>query len=276
MYKIGIIGTGTMGKGLCQLFSQKGYDVILKSREKKTLALAKAKIEENISKTSGENEKNIIMSRIETTDDLSKLSNADLIIETVTEDIVVKKNVLKSLDAVCSKNSILATNTSSISINELSKSVSEPSRFIGIHFFNPVQKMSLVEIIIGDNTSEHTVMFAKEIVKNIDKTPIIIKDSPGFVVNRILMITLNEAIFMLSEDVASAEDIDNAIKLGLNHPLGPLALADLIGLDICLAILETLFRKFKNQKYKPCNLLEDMVKRGHLGRKSGKGFYEYE
>ncbi len=220
-------------------------------------------------------EKDGIIKNLKITTNLDDLINADIVIESVTEDINIKKQLFKELDEILLDKTIIATNTSSLSIDELASVTSRPDRFIGMHFFNPVPKMYLVEVVRGEKTSDTTINKINELAKQINKTPIVTKNSPCFIVNRILMAYLNEAIWELHEGVASAEDIDTAAKLGLNHPMGPLALADLIGLDIVLAIMKSLYQRTNNEKYLPCPLIEKMVENEKLGRKTKGGFYEY-
>jgi 3-hydroxybutyryl-CoA dehydrogenase len=269
---IGVVGAGTMGQGIAEAFAMGGYGVLITDSEKSIAEKGVQKIKERLAKDeqkgkiTAEESKRII-NAIKVSDDLS---GCDLIIEAVWEDLETKKNVLKSIKS----EGIIATNTSSISITALSQFVEKPERFIGIHFFNPAPVMKLVEIVVGELTSEETLKKAREITENLGKTPVVVRDSPGFVVNRILIPEINEACFLLMEGVATKEDIDSAMKLGANHPMGPLALADLIGLDVCLNIMEVLYREL-GPKYMPCPLLRRMVAAGKLGRKSGRGFYDY-
>jgi 3-hydroxybutyryl-CoA dehydrogenase len=272
--KIGIIGTGLMGKQLAQFFSQNGYSVILYSRTEERSVQAIKKIENRLSKTKDPQEINIITNRIDPTDKLSRLKDAELIIESVIEDMEIKKQLFSDLSSLCQKNAIIATNTSSLPITELAAFVSNPERFIGMHFFNPVSKMSLVEIVYGPDTSRDTIEYVITLSNRLGKTPILVKDSPGFIVNRSLMPFINEAASLLQEGV-SPDDIDNAIKLGLNHPMGPLALADLIGLDVCTSIMETLYKGFNDARYIPSPIFYELISKGHLGKKSGKGFYNH-
>jgi 3-hydroxybutyryl-CoA dehydrogenase len=272
---IGVVGTGIMGKGITQFFAQAGYSVVLYGRTEDGASKAVKEIEKSLLKIINPQEKENILDRIEPTIDMSKLADADLIIESVIEDINIKKQLFKDLSVVCSQHTIFTTNTSSLSITELSTSVSNPGRFVGMHFFNPVSKMHLVEIVDGADTSEQTVEYVTDLLKKLGKTPIVVKDSPGFIVNRILMPLLNEAAFLYQEGV-NPTDIDTAIKLGLNHPMGPLALADLIGLDTCVSIMSTLNEKFNDEKYVPSPIFYKMIGEGHLGKKTGKGFYEYK
>jgi len=273
--KIGIIGTGLMGKQLAQFFSQNGYSVILYSRTEEGSVKAIKKIEKGLSKTKDPQEIKIITNRIDPTDELSRLKDAQLIIESVIEDMEIKEQLFSDLSSLCQKNAIIATNTSSLSITELASFVSNPERFIGMHFFNPVSKMQLVEIVYGQDTSKDTIEYVINLSNELGKTPILVKDSPGFIVNRSLMPFINETASLLQEGV-SPDDIDNAIKLGLNHPMGPLALADLIGLDICVSIMKTLYKGFNDARYIPSPMFYELISKGHLGKKTGKGFYDYK
>ncbi|CEG13860.1 3-hydroxyacyl-CoA dehydrogenase [groundwater metagenome] len=273
--KIGVIGTGVTGVGIAQVFVSSGFEVILKSRAQESLHHAIQKIEEELLRTMSVDEKDKIIKKIKITTNLDDLINTDIIIESVIEDLEVKKQLFKELDEILLDKTIIATNTSSLSIDELSASTIRPDRFIGMHFFNPVPKMYLVEVVRGEKTSDATINKITELSKQINKTPIITKNSPCFIVNRILMVYLNEAIWELYENVASAEDIDAASKLGLNHPMGPLALADLIGLDVVLAIIKSLYQRTNDKKYIPCPLIEEMVNKRKLGKKTMVGFYKY-
>lgn len=273
---VGVLGTGALGIGIAEIFLLAGHHVILRSRSQESLDKTQNKLAKKLGKTCTSDEVDQILGEIEFTTELSDMIHADIIIEAIIEDMDAKKKLFKELDHVCANDTIFATNTSSLSINELSSEISDSTRFIGMHFFNPVSKMFLVEVVRGNKTSDETVEFAKDLAERLGKTPIIVNDSPGFIVNRILMPLLNEAIYELYEGLADAKDIDNAIMLGLNHPMGPLSLADLIGLDICLNIMESVFKEFNDLKYKPCPLLVEMVKDGNLGAKTEKGFYEYK
>lgn len=272
---IGVVGTGIMGTGIAQFFAQAGHSVVLYGRTDNGVNKAVKKIENNLLKITNSQEKENILNRIEPTNDMLKLANVDLIIESVIEDINIKNQLFKELSAVCSKHTIFTTNTSSFSITELSTSISNPERFIGMHFFNPASKMHLVEVVYGVDTSEQIISCVSNLLKKLGKTPIVVKDSPGFIVNRILMPLINEAAFLFQEGVKPI-DIDTAIKLGLNHPMGPLALADLIGLDTCVSIMRTLNEKFNDEKYVPSPIFYKMIDEGQLGKKTGKGFYEYK
>lgn len=272
--KIGIVGTGLMGKQLAQFFAQNGYPVVLISRTEDGLIESMKLIEKYLTKTKGSDEIKLIMNRIEPTCEYSGLKDANFVIENVIEDIGVKKELFEDLSSLCPKDAIIATNTSSLPITELALSVYKPERFIGMHFFNPVSKMKLVEIVYSRYTSKETIDYTVDFSNELGKSPILVKDSPGFIVNRTLMPLINEAA-SLFEGGVSSNDIDSAIKLGLNHPMGPLALADLIGLDVCVSIMKTLYNRYNNARYIPSPIFYDLIGKGHLGKKTGKGFYDY-
>jgi 3-hydroxybutyryl-CoA dehydrogenase len=277
---ISIIGGGTMGNGIAHVFAAKGYLVNLV--EMSTELAEKAVI--NISKNMDRQVKKSIITEDEKTAALGKISkisgventpsNSDLIIEAIYEDKTAKLNIFKTLQPLIKPECIFASNTSSISITELSVSC-RPDKFIGMHFMNPVPMMKLVEIIRGFSTSDETFSVIKSLAEKLDKTPVEVFDYPGFISNRILMPMINEAVFALMEGVASAEDIDTVMKLGMNHPMGPLTLADFIGLDVCLAIMDVLYTGYNDSKYRPCPLLKKMVAARKLGRKTGEGFFKY-
>ena len=278
--KICVIGSGTMGNGIVQTFATKGHKVVIKGHRQESLDKAIASLDKGLSKLVEKGkitseDKEITMSNISTTLSYEDIKDADLVIEAIVEDIKVKETVFKELDEICEDKTILATNTSSLSITEIASFTKRPEKVIGMHFFNPVPVMKLTEIITGQNTSVETFNTVFQIASDIGKVPVRVEESPGFVVNRILVPMINEAVGILSENVASKEDIDESMKLGANHPIGPLALADLIGLDVCLAIMEVLYNEFSDSKYRPHPLLKKMVRANNLGRKTGKGFYEY-
>lgn len=267
--KIAVIGTGVAGKGIAQVFASQGYKIILKSRTQDALDKA---IEQILLKVRIIDEKNKIIDNIKTTTKLDDLKEANIVIEAIVEDLATKQQLFKEMDDVLPNETIFVTNTSSLSVDELAF---RSDRFIGMHFFNPVPKMQLVEVVRGKNTSDTTVNKIEELAKQVGKKPIILKNSPCFIVNRIMAVSLNEAIWELHEGIASVKDIDSAITSGLNHPMGPLALLDLIGLDVVLAILNNLYKATNNEKYLPCPLLQKMVHENQLGRKTKGGFYQY-
>lgn len=278
--KVYVIGTGTMGAGVVQAFAQANMPVVMKSRTQASLDKAVGKISKSLAKLveKGKIEQaymDATMANISTTVDYADFADADLVIEAASEDMNLKKEVFAELAKVCKPETIFATNTSSLSITEIAAITDRPAQFIGMHFFNPAPVMKLVEVIKGQMTSEETSNKIFELATAIGKTPVMVEEAPGFVVNRILVPMINEAVGIYAEGIASVEDIDNAMKLGANHPMGPLALGDLIGLDVCLAIMEVLYNEFADSKYRPHPLLKKMVRAGLLGRKSGQGFYKY-
>jgi 3-hydroxybutyryl-CoA dehydrogenase len=277
---IGVIGAGTMGNGIAQVAARAGYDVILHDVKDEFIRRGFAAIEKGLqrdvdkSRLSGE-EKQQIVERIRPSTDFSSFGDAKFVIEAVTENLNVKTEVFKTLDQITPPDAILASNTSSISITKLGAATKRPDKVIGMHFMNPVPVMKLVEVIRGMATSDETYERVRALSEKLDKTALDCQDSPGFVSNRVLMPMINEAIFTLYEGVATRESIDGIMKLGMNHPMGPLTLADFIGLDVCLAIMNVLYEGLGDPKYRPCPLLRRYVDAGWLGRKSGRGFYEY-
>jgi len=278
---ISVIGGGTMGNGIAHVFALKGFNVNLIEMNdelaKKALTMISINLDRQIKKNIiNETEKSKTLNNIKAVVGVENIQeNTDLVIEAIVENKDAKLSVFNRLKAIIKSDSIFASNTSSISITELSSSSNKPDKFIGMHFMNPVPVMKLIEIIRGYETSDETYNAIKDLTLRLDKVPVQVQDYPGFISNRILMPMINEAIFALMENVASAEDIDAVMKLGMSHPMGPLTLADFIGLDVCLAILNVLYDGFNDPKYRPCPLLKKMVAAGKLGRKSGEGFYKY-
>ncbi|MGI8587763.1 MAG: 3-hydroxybutyryl-CoA dehydrogenase [Chloroflexia bacterium] len=277
---IGVVGAGAMGNGIAQVCAQAGFDVIMNDREDAFVRRGLGTIQKSLGKLAekgkfGPEERDAIYARITPSTNIEDMAKADLVIEAVFEKFEVKKDLLGRLDGICRPGTILASNTSSISITKLAAVTKRPDRVIGMHFFNPVPIMQLIEIIRALQTSQETFETIRDLSAKLGKTAVAVNDSPGFVSNRVLMPLLNEAMYTLMEGVASAEDIDTAVKLGLNHPMGPLTLADYVGLDVCLDVMEVLHRELGDPKFRPCPLLRKMVDAGYLGRKSGQGFYKY-
>lgn len=281
MKNITVIGAGTMGNGIAHVFAMKNYQVKLVDISESALEKALVTISKNLDRMVAkekikEGDKNKTLANITTETDLSKgVAIADLVVEAATENIDLKLKIFKQIDETAPTNAILATNTSSISITKIAASTSRPAQVIGMHFMNPVPVMKLVEVIRGYATSDETTKTIMELSQNLGKSPVEVNDYPGFVANRILMPMINEAIYSLYEGVAGVEEIDTVMKLGMAHPMGPLQLADFIGLDVCLAILNVLYNGFGNPKYAPCPLLVNMVTAGKLGVKTGEGFYTH-
>ena len=279
--RIAVIGAGTMGNGIAQVFAQRGYPVVMIDIKDSFVERGIAAIDKSLSRlvkkeAISEAVKAEALGRVKGSTNIKDAASADLVIEAVLEDFAMKTKVFKELDGLLGKDAILSTNTSSISITALAAQTSRPDRFIGMHFMNPVPVMKLVEIIRGLATSDETTAAIVDLSRKLEKVPVEVNDYPGFVSNRVLLPMINEAVYCLMEGVATAEAIDDVMKLGMNHPLGPLALADLIGLDICLNILNVLYCGLGDPKYRACPLLKKMVDAGYLGRKTGRGFFTYE
>ena len=277
---VGVLGAGTMGNGIAHVFARSGYHVILRDVEKRFLDRGLETISKNLDREIKkgkltEAEKPVVVARIRPVTEVAALAAADFVVEAVPEQLALKLRVLKDVDAMLRPGVILASNTSSISITQLAAQTSRPDRFIGMHFMNPVPMMVLVEVIRGLATSDDTFQMTMSLCEKLDKKPVAVNDAPGFVSNRVLMPLINEAAFCVLEGVATPEAVDAVMKTGMNHPMGPLELADFIGLDVCVDILEVLFKGFGDPKYRACSLLRKYVAAGWLGRKSGRGFYKY-
>jgi len=277
---IGVIGAGTMGNGIAQTCAVCGYDVIMQDVSDAALQRGLSTIEKSVGRLVSKEkisqaECDAAMGRIQVTSDIHAMADRDLVIEAASENLEIKLSVFTQLNEICADRTILATNTSSLSLTRIAAASGRDDRVIGMHFFNPVPLMALVEVIRALQTSDQTYQAIEALAKDLGKTPVSVKDSPGFVVNRMLVPMINEAVFILYEGLAQAEDIDAAMKLGAAHPMGPLALADMIGLDVCLWVMDVLHQEFGDSKFRPCPLLKQMVDAGYLGRKSGRGFYTY-
>ena len=278
--RIGVVGAGTMGRGIAQVCAASGFDVVMSDVNAEAVAAGLASIGKQLARAvekerMGAAERDALLSRIETVAGIEAMAGVDVCIEAATENPDVKLDLFRALESVCREDAILASNTSSISLTKIAGACSRPERVIGMHFFNPVPLMKLVELIRALQTSDATFEAARALADRLGKTAVAVADSPGFVVNRMLVPMINESVYALSEGLASAEEIDLAMQLGLSHPIGPLRLADLIGLDVCLDVMDVMYREFSDSKYRPCPLLRRMVDAGRLGRKSGRGFYEY-
>ncbi|MEW8049388.1 MAG: 3-hydroxybutyryl-CoA dehydrogenase [Candidatus Thiodiazotropha sp.] len=280
IYKVGVVGAGTMGSGIAQVFAAAGFSVLMHDIDDTSLQRGMNTIRKSLDRLLNkeritEQDKNETLTNIQVTTQLEQMEDADLVVEAASEKYEIKVSIFRALDQCCKQEAILASNTSSISLTQIAGETKRPQRVIGMHFMNPVPMMKLIEVIRALQTGDEVNRLIHELSRQIGKTPVAVNDSPGFISNRILLPMINEAIFTLQEGVASVEAIDEVMKLGMNHPMGPLALADLIGLDTCLSIMEVLHDGLGDSKYRPCPLLRRMVDAGYLGRKSAKGFYEY-
>lgn len=277
---IGVIGAGTMGGGIAQVAAEAGFNVIMRDLEEKFIQRGLAAVEKNLARAvergkKSRSEADAAFERISGTTRLEDLGEVDFVIEAVIENMALKKELYQNLDLVCKKEAVLASNTSGLSITEMASATKRPQKVVGMHFFNPVPVMKLVEVIRGFDTAAETFDLTMELARQLGKEPIAVNEAPLFAVNRILVPMLNEAAFVLMEGIATAEDIDRGMMLGANHPIGPLALADLVGLDVLLAVMETLYHETGDSKYRPCPLIRKLVRAGHFGRKTGRGFYTY-
>jgi 3-hydroxybutyryl-CoA dehydrogenase len=279
--KVMVIGAGQMGAGITQVCAIAGYDVILQDLKEEFLERAMGSISKNLLHQVGKGrmtaaEKDAVLTRIQTSTDINSASKVDIVIEAAVENVEIKSKIFKQLDEIAPSHAILATNTSSLPITEIAAVTNRPEKVIGMHFMNPVPVMKLVEIIRGLATADEVYQAIEDMTKSLNKVPVVVNDFPGFVANRILLPMINEAIYTVYEGVATPEAVDDVMKLGMNHPMGPLTLADFIGLDTCLSIMEVLHEGLGDDKYRPCPLLKKYVKAGWLGKKSGRGFYKYD
>ncbi len=280
MKKIVVIGGGTMGLDIAQVFAKKGFDVVVRDISDEIIKASEARLNKSLDKLVAKGKldeagKAAITGKMTFTTDLNLAADADLVVEAAIENLDIKKSIFSELDKICKPETILASNTSSISITAIAASTKRADKFIGMHFFNPATVMKLVEVIRGANTSQETFDTVYALAQEIGKDPIEVAEAPGFVVNKILIPMINEAADLVYTGVATAEDVDKAMKLGANHPMGPLALGDLVGLDVCLAIMDTLYNETHDSKYRASLLMRKLVRAGHLGRKTGKGFFDY-
>ena len=280
MKKIVVIGSGTMGLDIAQVFARNGYEVVVRDISDEILSRAQARLNKGLDKLVSKGKmdeagKADILAKMTFTTDLKLAADADLVVEAAVENLDIKKSIFAELDQICKSETILASNTSSISITAIAAATQRADKFIGMHFFNPATVMKLVEVIRGAHTSDETYNTIAELAKAIGKEPVEVNEAPGFVVNKILIPMINEGIDLVYTGVASVEGVDTAMKLGANHPMGPLALGDLVGLDVCLAIMDTLYNETHDPKYRASLLMRKMVRAGQLGRKTGKGFYDY-
>ena len=280
MKKIVVIGGGTMGLDIAQVFAKKGFDVVVRDISDEIIKASEARLNKSLDKLVAKGKldeagKAAITGKMTFTTDLNLAADADLVVEAAIENLDIKKSIFSELDKICKPETILASNTSSISITAIAASTKRADKFIGMHFFNPATVMKLVEVIRGANTSQETFDTVYALAQEIGKDPIEVAEAPGFVVNKILIPMINEACDLVYTGVATAEDVDKAMKLGANHPMGPLALGDLVGLDVCLAIMDTIYNETHDPKYRASLLMRKLVRAGHLGRKTGKGFFDY-
>jgi len=280
MKVVGVIGTGTMGCGIAQIAAQSGYEVIFQNRRPESVDRGLASLRKNLERLVAKEKLtqvqcNEALALVRGAVPLAELKGCDIVIESAPEDLALKQSLLEALDPILGDNAVIATNTSSLSVTKLASFVSRPGHFVGMHFFNPVPSMKLVELVKGFRTTSDTIARVRTFAEALGKFPVEVKDAPGFVVNRVLFPMINEAAFALGEGVADAAGIDECMKGGCNHPMGPLALADLVGLDVVYAILDSLFREYGNPRYAPCLEIKKRVETGWLGRKTGRGFYDY-